>query len=99
MPTPENYKNGPAFECDLELTHSQTAFTDLYNPAPGSVANSYFYDPVISRYTLNKERDGDPFEGSARALNPAERVTLTGYTFTRIDEHTLTTLRSRRGTT
>lgn len=88
VPTHEDYENGPAFQCGVNLTTPQTAFTDLGYPAPDNTTTAIRYDPVIGFYTFSD--DGQPFLGSARELNPGERVTLTGFTFTRVDEHTLT---------
>lgn len=88
VPAHEDRENGPAFQCGVNLTTPQIAFTDLGYPAAGNTTTAIRYDPVIGFYTFSD--DNGPFGGDVRELNPGERVTLTGFTFTRVDEQTLT---------
>lgn len=87
VPTREDAQNGPAFGCKIELDVPETALADLGYPAEGNVATAVRYDPVIGFYTFSSKTD--PFAMDAPQLNPGERVTLTGFTFTRVDEETL----------
>ena len=93
VPTREEAQNGPVFECKIRLDASEPALADLGNPEEGNIATSVRYDPVIGFYTFSSKTD--PFAMDAPQLNPGERVTLTGFTFTRVDEETLIVERGR----
>lgn len=87
VPTGEDSQNGPVFECKIRLDVPEPALADLGNPEEGNIATSVRYDPVIGFYTFSSKTD--PFAMDAPQLNPGERVTLTDFTFTRVDDETL----------